>query len=547
MRERRRQKVSGKLERISLLILPLLLGKRLGGAFSLKNSWRLIPTSFVFGFLLLFFLPNGSALAQLQSGQVSGALPPVADPNGFEIIINLPEMKLYLYRYGLPFKEYPIGIGNVVSPSRLGRTEIINRVAHPTYYPPDWYSRGLSPIPPGPDNPVGTRWLGLGWPGYGIHGTNRPESIGTAASAGCIRMYNEDVEELAEYVSIGTPVTFIYETITAWVDPITRRPYMKVVPDLYQLGTNTVENAQRVFAEQGLHVPDLDMAALEMLLNEASGQPQPIPLRLAVSLNDLDLADAGYKLGTRDLVSLLALSNALGEELPWRRQGNDVVVHGRIVSGAVVVSGKPYAPPAAAAAALGLVHRPAAPGSSESEAFYAARVVRDGEYLPLRGFIDRDQLLLPVKEFAAEFGVDLKWDPELGAAVWDGRPLFGGRIIFDRAYMPHDRLAALLGVTIHWSPGDAVGEITVPKIVAGDESADAFWVDGELYVPVRFFAEARGLLFGWDPLASLVYIEGRAFPGVVRGDRVYTALNYLAELWGGQANWRVEGDIVYID
>ena len=95
----------------------------------------------------------------------------MADPNGFEIIINLPEMKLYLYRYGLPFKEYPIGIGNVVSPSLLGRTEIINRVAHPTYYPPDWYSRGLSPIPPGPDNPVGDplarpRLAGLWYPRY---------------------------------------------------------------------------------------------------------------------------------------------------------------------------------------------------------------------------------------------------------------------------------------------------------------------------------------------------------------------------------------------
>lgn len=541
------KKVSGRLERISLLILPLLLRKRLGGAFSLKNLWRLVPLTLVFALLGVLYLPNGNASAQVQSGQVSGSLPPVADPNGFEIIINLPEMKLYLYRYGLPFKEYPIGIGNVVSPSLLGRTEIINRVAHPTYYPPDWYSRGLSPIPPGPDNPVGTRWLGLGWPGYGIHGTNRPESIGTAASAGCIRMYNEHVEELAEYVSIGTPVTFIYETITAWTDPITRRPYMKVVPDLYNLGTNTVANAQRVFAEQGLNVPDLDIAALEMLLTEASGQPQPIPLQLGVTLNDNVLANAGYTLGTRDLVSLVALSNALGEELPWRRQGGDVLVHGRSVNGAVVVSGKPYAPPAAAAAALGLVHMPAAPGTDEPEAYYAARVVRDGTQLPLRGFIDRDQLLLPVKEFAAEFGVDLQWDPELGAAVWDGRPLFGGRIIFDRAYMPHDRLAALLGVTIHWAPGDTVGEIIVPRVVAGDEIAEAFWQDGELYIPVRFFAEARGLLFSWDPIAELVYIEGRAFPGVVRGNRVYTALSYLSELWGGQASWRIEGDVVYID
>ena len=245
---------------------------------------------------------------------------------------------------------------------------------------------------------------------------------------------------------------------------------MKVVPDLYQLGTNTVENAQRVFAEQGLHVPDLDMAALEMLLTEASGQPQPIPLRLAVTLNDMT-----WRMQATNWARVIWCHSwplAMHSAKSCRGVGKETTLcswsnrqrRGRSFREAVCTSA------AAAAAALGLVHLPAAPGSSEPEAFYAARVVRDGRNLPLRGFIDRDQLLLPVKEFAAEFGVDLQWDPELGAAVWDGRPLFGGRIIFDRAYMPHDRLAALLGVTIHWSPGDTVGEITVPKIVAGDES-----------------------------------------------------------------------------
>lgn len=509
----------------------------------------MIGRTLVLAFFTVLILAHATVLAQIRPGQVSGSLPSVADASGYEIVINLPEMKLYLYRYGVPMKEYPIGVGNVVSPSRLGRTEIINRVSHPTYYPPDWYSKGLSPIPPGPENPVGTRWLGLGWSGYGIHGTNRPESIGTAASAGCIRMYNEHVEELTDFISVGTPVTFIYETITAWMDPITRRPYMKVVPDLYKLGTNTVENAQRIFEEQGIRAPDLDTDALHMLLSEASGLPQPIPLRLAVTLNDDVLDHAGYRLGTRELISLTALSEAIGEKLPWHQRAGDVLVHDRAVPGGVVVAGKPYAPPAAAATALGLVHQPAKLDDPDSaEAFYAIRVVRGDTTLPLRGFMDRDQLLLPVKEFAHEFGVDLQWDAELGAAVWGGRPLFGGRIIFERAYMPHDRLAALFGVTIAWFPGETLGEVVVPQVIAGDESAEGFWVDGELYVPVRFFAEAQGLVIGWDPNSELVFIEGRPVPGVLRGDRVYTAMGYLqGELWGGLTSWRFEGDTVYID
>jgi len=58
-----------------------------------------------------------------------------------------------------------------------------------------------------PGGPFGTRWMGLSQPHYGIHGTNNPASIGTAASNGCIRMYNEDVNELFNLVSVGTPVT----------------------------------------------------------------------------------------------------------------------------------------------------------------------------------------------------------------------------------------------------------------------------------------------------------------------------------------------------
>ncbi|MFD1380233.1 L,D-transpeptidase family protein [Fodinicurvata halophila] len=73
-------------------------------------------------------------------------------------------------------------------------------------------------VPPGPENPLGTRALYLGWPAYLIHGTNNPYGIGRRASAGCIRMYPEDVEEIYPDVPIGTAVKVKDEPVKiAWV------------------------------------------------------------------------------------------------------------------------------------------------------------------------------------------------------------------------------------------------------------------------------------------------------------------------------------------
>jgi hypothetical protein len=62
-------------------------------------------------------------------------------------------------------------------------------------------------IPPGPNNPLGPRWVGLSQKGFGIHGTNQPSSVGKAASHGCIRMRNRDIEQFFEMVSVGDAVS----------------------------------------------------------------------------------------------------------------------------------------------------------------------------------------------------------------------------------------------------------------------------------------------------------------------------------------------------
>ena len=91
-------------------------------------------------------------------------------------------------------------MGAKVSPSPAGAFTIVSRVANPSYY-----HRGTV-IPTGKDNPVGTRWVGLSLKSYGIHGTNAPGSIGRAASHGCIRLRNRDMERLFTMLRIGDVV-----------------------------------------------------------------------------------------------------------------------------------------------------------------------------------------------------------------------------------------------------------------------------------------------------------------------------------------------------
>jgi lipoprotein-anchoring transpeptidase ErfK/SrfK len=122
------------------------------------------------------------------------------------LVVNIADRKIALFEDGCVVKVYPIAVGKHSTPSPNGSFHIVNRVVKPTYYHPG------KAVPAGPANPLGTRWMGLGYKGYGIHGTNRPNSIGKAASHGCIRMRNQDVEDLFERVEVGDPVELLTET-----------------------------------------------------------------------------------------------------------------------------------------------------------------------------------------------------------------------------------------------------------------------------------------------------------------------------------------------
>ena len=116
------------------------------------------------------------------------------------IVVSIPDRKLAVVENGAVRATFHIAVGAMESPSPAGEFQIINRISNPTYYHPG------TVIPSGKNNPIGTRWVGLSKKGYGIHGTNAPGSVGRAASHGCIRLRNRDMERLFTMVRVGDAV-----------------------------------------------------------------------------------------------------------------------------------------------------------------------------------------------------------------------------------------------------------------------------------------------------------------------------------------------------
>jgi hypothetical protein len=144
-----------------------------------------------------------TASAQTQSVQVLSQKVTAATPGTRQIVVSLEDRKLALVENGQVIKVYAVAVGKPSTPSPVGEFTIERRAMNPTYH------HDGRTVPPGPRNPVGDRWMGLSKAGYGIHGTNEPNSIGKAASHGCIRMGKADIEDLYSRVEVGDQVEIV--------------------------------------------------------------------------------------------------------------------------------------------------------------------------------------------------------------------------------------------------------------------------------------------------------------------------------------------------
>jgi lipoprotein-anchoring transpeptidase ErfK/SrfK len=155
-------------------------------------------------------------------------VPPV-EPETLRIVINVPARRLFLVEGERMLADYPVAVGRPSTPTPRGSYRILQMAKDPT-----WAPRGRKIVPPGPANPLGTRWMRVTADGYGIHATNDPGSIGHARSHGCIRMFRADAEAVFAQVQRGTRVDIVYE-LQGWDDTIGPVNY----PDLYALAAET--------------------------------------------------------------------------------------------------------------------------------------------------------------------------------------------------------------------------------------------------------------------------------------------------------------------
>lgn len=237
------------------------------------------------------WLPNDDDEVILPSRYII----PDVDRKG--LVVNLAEMRIYYFPETKNGNKpvvttHPVGIGRMDWVTPLGISKIVEKKKDPTWIPPkslqmDRIANGEQPypsiVPPGPTNPLGKHAMRLGITGgsYLIHGTIKPFGVGMRVSAGCIRMYPEDIESLFNKISTGTQVRVINEPIKlGWVLDslfIELHPPLEEDQEKYQnyelRVTNFINNFLSSPRNKRVENLNIDQEALKKAILEKSGIP----------------------------------------------------------------------------------------------------------------------------------------------------------------------------------------------------------------------------------------------------------------------------------
>ncbi len=278
---------------------------------------------------VILFLTVSIAFAKLSTELVIPSL-----------TVNLPSRTIELFSGDRLVKEFPIAIGKPSTPTPLGNYSIIYKEVNPAWYPPD--PKGKV-VPSGPANPLGYRWMGI-WKDYGIHGTNAPWSIGNAVSNGCIRMYEEDVEELFDKVSYSTPVRITYDRIKIRTNA-TGQVLLAVYPDVYGYSSITVQDIRNKLNSYRLN-DFINDDFLRKMVNEPSDRQVAIAKQFKIRINGKLITESGLIVQEVQYVPVYPLAEALKQTINWDEK-NKTVRNGAtsvpgIVSGSMVYVSTDY-------------------------------------------------------------------------------------------------------------------------------------------------------------------------------------------------------------
>ncbi|MBP2626744.1 MAG: ykuD 4 [Firmicutes bacterium] len=236
-----------------------------------------------------------------------------------KIIVNLPSRTLEYYENDKLIKEYSVAIGKQSTPTPRGSFYIIDKEVNPWWYPPN--SNGYV-VTSGPHNPLGYRWMGFK-ANYGIHGTNAPWSIGSVISNGCIRMHEEDVEELFPQIQYNTPLYITYDQVKVRVDEAGKAS-IGIYPDVYADGKVTLEQVKHKLITERLDSLIEDDFLLQLISKE-EGEQVLFAKLYNLKINNKKIPQ--YLVGWDDVIyaPVLTIAAKLDTNIEWNEQQQLVV------------------------------------------------------------------------------------------------------------------------------------------------------------------------------------------------------------------------------
>ena len=286
-------------------------------------------------------------------GQEAGA---ASEEPRYWLRLNVPAFEATLFAGGSPVKTYPIAVGKSWSQTPLGSFTIVYKAVHPWWIPPG----GGRIVPPGPSNPLGTRWMGLSKPYYGLHGTNVPSSIGHAISMGCVRMMPADAEEVFDLVSVGSRVEIVYELVS--LNETADGCALRVFADVYGRGAPLRDEILALLAQSGFDTVAIDDVVPRVMQELA--QPTGFEIKTPV----MAVRTPGQPGATPVQPGLTAISTRVGTGTPGFVPAQDtrpsfaVFINGTVLGkGAVLIA----------------TSEPIVPGSLESQDEFASTLWLD--------------------------------------------------------------------------------------------------------------------------------------------------------------------------
>lgn len=252
---------------------------------------------------------------------------------GEGIVLNVPERGVYIFHGGQMKMRNPCAVGQADWQTALGAYHLEQKEKNPKWHPtPTMIEREnmtIFEVASGPGNPLGDRWMGWSLGGYGFHSTNRPASVGSVASHGCVRLYPEAAHAMYETVKVGMPILSVYQPIT--LGKRDGNVYISVFSDIYSKGMVSGDRARAMLKQCGL-LTLVDEGRLGELVADADGYPQRLigsDQKIMVNNQPVTLPATPTYANGRWLVPAEAVAQAMGGQVSKTPGGEVSITNGR--------------------------------------------------------------------------------------------------------------------------------------------------------------------------------------------------------------------------